>query len=622
MAFSRIRRNAPTGTDDEGGPASRSRRLSREDLARLGRLFSFLRPHRGTVVAGVIAVAVSGALGLVFPLLIRDLLNSAFRPGTAPSLATAELNRVALVLLGLMLVQAVFNFLRVYLLGRVGEAVVADMRTRVFGHLIGLPVSFFETRKTGELTSRLTADIATLQAAVSQQLAQFVNQGITLLGGLVVLLVLEWRLTLLMLGVIPAVVVAAAFFGRGLRKASTAFQDDLAEATAVADEAFASVRVVKSFTAEGWERDRYDRAIGDAFRSALKRVRLRAYFVPAVMLAMSAGLAVVLWYGGRLAVSGALGSGDLVAFLLITVFVAGSIGTFTDLWAQLQQAVGASRRVFEILDETSDLPEPAEPVQLAADAGHVRFEDVGFSYGRGKDDVIKGVTLEARPGEVVAIVGPSGAGKSTLISLVPRFYDVTAGRLSVGGVDVRDLATAELRKRIGMVPQETQLFSGSILENLRYGRPEATDAEVQAAARAANAHDFITAFPDGYRTQVGERGVMLSGGQRQRLAIARALLKDPTILVLDEATSSLDSESEALVQQALDVLMRGRTTFVVAHRLSTVRRADRIVVLAGGTVVESGTHDQLLARGGVYAELYRLQFAGAERAGATLAARP
>lgn len=618
MAFSRPRRGASSAPDGEAKP---SRRLTRDDLARLRRLFSFLAPHRGAVIAGVVAVAISGALGLVFPLLVRDLLNSAFQPGVAPTLASAELNRVAFILLGLMLVQAVFNFLRVYLLGRVGEAVVADMRTRVFGHLIGLSVKFFETRKTGELTSRLTADIATLQAAVSQQLAQFVNQGITLIGGLVVLLFLEWRLTLLMLCVIPAVVVAAAFFGRGLRKASTAFQDDLAGATAVADEAIASIRVVKSFTAEGWERDRYGSAIAEAFRSAVTRVKLRAYFVPAVMLAMSVGLAVVLWYGGRLAVAGALGSGDLVAFLLITVFVAGSIGTFTDLWAQLQQAVGASRRVFEILDETSDLPEPERPVELAAVAGHVRFEDVSFGYGRGAAAVLQGVELEARPGEVLAIVGPSGAGKSTLISLVPRFYDVTAGRITLDGIDVRDITTAELRKHIGMVPQETQLFSGTILENLRYGRPDATDAEVEAAARAANAHDFVSAFPDGYRTQVGERGVMLSGGQRQRLAIARALLKDPTILVLDEATSSLDSESEALVQQALDVLMRGRTTFVVAHRLSTVRRADRIVVLSGGKVVESGSHEQLLEHGGVYAELYRLQFAaGASAATATATA--
>ncbi len=555
-------------------------------------------------------MAVSGGLALLFPLLIRDLLNSAFAPGAVASSATAQLNRIALILLGLMLLQAFFNYLRMFLLGRMGEAVVADMRKRVFGHLINLSVRFFEDRKTGEITSRLTADIATLQGAVSLQLAQFVNQGVTLLGGLAVLLVLEWRLTLLMLAVIPALVVAAAFFSRGLRRSSTAFQDDLASANATADEAITSIRVVKSFTAEGWEAERYGAAIEQSFQSALVRVKLRAYFVPAVILGMSLGLALVLWYGGRLAVSGALQSGDLVAFLLITVFVAGSIGTFTDLWAQLQQAIGASKRIFELLDEASDLPEAEEPVRLTDVRGEVRLEDVTFGYGRGGDAVLRGVNLTARPGEVVALVGQSGAGKSTLVSLVSRFYDVTSGRVTLDGVDVRDLATADLRGLIGLVPQETQLFSGSVMENVRYGRPGATNAAVKAASVAANADGFITALPQGYATQVGERGVMLSGGQRQRLAIARALLKDPKILILDEATSSLDSESESLVQAALEVLMRGRTTFVIAHRLATVRRADRIVVLAGGRIVESGTHDELLEARGAYADLYELQFKG------------
>jgi len=367
---------------------------------------------------------------------------------------------------------------------------------------------------------------------------------------------------------------------------------------------------VKSFTAEGWERRRYGDLVARSFQSALIRVKLRALFVPAVILGMSGGLALVLWYGGRLAVSGALQSGDLVAFLLITVFVASSIGTFTDLWTQLQQAAGASKRIFELLDEESDLPEPERPVKLESVRGEVRFEDVSFDYGRGAEAVLENVSLVARPGEVVALVGPSGAGKSTLVSLVSRFFDVTSGRVTLDGVDVRDLATADLRALIGLVPQETQLFSGSIMENVRYGRPSATDDEVKAAARAANADGFVAGLPRGYDTQVGERGVMLSGGQRQRLAIARALLKDPRILILDEATSSLDSESEALVQAALDVLMRGRTTFVIAHRLATVRKADRILVLDAGTVVESGTHEELLAAGGLYADLYELQFKG------------
>lgn len=593
-----------------------SGRLTRTDVAHLRRALGVLRPHRAALVGGVVAVAISGALGLVFPLLIRDLLNSAFAPGVAAAAASRELNRVAVLLLGLMVVQGGFNYLRMYLLGRVGEGVVADLRRRVFGHLLGLSVRFFEDRKTGEITSRLTADIATLQGAVSLQLAQFVNQGVTLVGGVAVLLYLEWRLTLLMLAIVPALVVAAAFFSRGLRRASTAFQDDLANANAAANEAITSIRVVKSFTAEAWESKRYAGAIDRSFQSAMRRVRLRSMFVPAVILSMSAGLALVLWYGGRLALSGDLQSGDLVAFLLITVFVAGSIGTFTDLYAQLQQAVGASQRIFELLDEVSDVPEPASPKTLSGGRGEVRFEDVSFGYGRGGSEVLKGVDLVARPGEVVALVGPSGAGKSTLVSLVTRFYDVSSGRVTVDGVDVRDLPTRQLRSLIGLVPQETQLFSGTVLENVRYGRPEATDAEVRAAAVAANADGFVSALPDGYATQVGERGVMLSGGQRQRLAIARALLKDPLILILDEATSSLDSESEAVVQAALEVLMRGRTTFVIAHRLATVRSADRILVLQEGRVVESGTHAELLELGGVYADLYHMQFRDDAAAGA------
>ncbi len=600
---------AQPGTPARNG-APGQRTVTRDDLAQLRRTISFLRPHRAAIVGGMVAVAFAGVMALVFPLLIRDLLNTAFAPGAAAGLARTELNRVALLLVGIMLAQAVFNYLRMYLLGRVGEAVVADMRSLVFGHLLSLSVRFFEDRKTGEITSRLTADIATLQGAVSLQLAQFVNQGVTLVGGMIVLLVLDWRLTLLMLAVIPALVVAAAFFSRGIRKSSTAFQDDLAAANAAAEEAITSVRVVKSFTAEGWEGQRYAELVGRSFQSALIRVRLRALFIPSVILGMSGGLALVLWYGGRLAVSGALQSGDLVAFLLITVFVAGSIGTFTDLWSQLQQAAGASKRIFELLDEESDLPEPVRPVKLASVRGEVRFEDVSFDYGRGAEPVLKDLNLAARPGEVVALVGPSGAGKSTLVSLVSRFYDVTSGRVTLDGVDVRDLATADLRSLIGLVPQETQLFSGSVMENVRYGRPSATDGEVRAAAKAANADGFVSALPRGYDTQVGERGVMLWGGQRQRLAIARALLKDPKILILDEATSSLDSESEALVQAALEVLMQGRTTFVIAHRLATVRSADRIIVLDEGTVEESGTHQQLLAAGGLYADLYELQFKG------------
>lgn len=365
--------------------------------------------------------------------------------------------------------------------------------------------------------------------------------------------------------------------------------------------------MVQAFTAEPLEARTYADLIGASFKVALRRARIRAIFNPVVFFAMFTAIGIVLWYGGRLVIAGELTPGQLVAFLVYTFSVAGAVGAFSGLFSQFQEALGASSRIFELLDEKSDLPEPANPLKLGSVRGEVRFEQVSFGYGE-RGVVLEDVSLAAQPGEVVALVGPSGAGKSTLISLIPRFYDPTAGRILLDGVDIRDLTLYDLRSNIALVPQETQLFSGTVAENIRYGKPGASDAEVIEAAKAANAHEFITSFPDGYATIVGERGIKLSGGQRQRVAIARALLKNPRILILDEATSSLDSESEALVQEALEVLMQGRTTFVIAHRLSTIRSADKIVVLEAGRIVQQGTHQELLAAGGLYKELYELQF--------------
>lgn len=581
-------------------------------MAQLRRLFAYVRPYRGRLVTGMVAVTVASLVGLLFPLLIRNLLNTAFAPGANADDARALLDRTALSIGVLVLVQAVFNYTRTYQLGRVGEAVVADLRKDLFSHLLTLPVRFFEERQTGEMTSRLTSDVSTVQAAVSQALAQLVNQAINLLGGLLVLFYLDVRLTLVMLTVVPAVAFAAAFFGRRLRRVSTDFQDRVAAANASAEEAIQGIRVVKSFTAERFERQHYAAAIDDSFEQALRRVALRSLFVPAVILFGFVGIGVVVWYGGRLAISGAMQSGDLVGFLLITLFVAGSVGSFTGLWAQLQEAIGASRRIFELLDETTDLEEPADPVVPERVEGHVEFEEVSFGYPDRQAAVLRGISLKARPGEVVALVGPSGAGKSTMVSLISRFFDPQQGRITLDGIDIRRMPLGFLRSQIGWVPQETQLFSGSIAANIRYGSPDATEEEVRSAARAANAAEFIDELDEGYATLVGERGVKLSGGQRQRVAIARALLKDPRILILDEATSSLDSESEALVQAALEVLMRGRTTFVIAHRLATVKGADTILVVDSGRIVQRGTHAELLRAGGLYAELYERQFASEE----------
>ncbi len=588
-----------------GRRAGRGRGVAGLELSQLRRLLGFTRPYRVRLIVGIVAVSISSAFGLAFPLLIRDLFNTAFGGGSSG----AGLNGIVALLFGLFALQAVFNYVRTYNLGLVGEALVADLRKTLFGHVIDLSVRFFEERKTGEITSRLTSDISTVQNAVSQALAQFVNQLITLVGGVVVLLVLNFKLTLVMLAIVPAVVLAAAYFGRRLRRISTRFQDAVGAANATAEEAIQGVRVVKSFTAEDVERRRYGAGIDVSYALALERLRVRALFVPTVILAMFTGIGVVLWYGGHLVLQGSLKGGDLIAFLLITVFVAGSIGTFTGLYSQLQEALGASKRIFELLDADSDLPEPEAPLHLDAPYGAVRFEGVRFRYGdRGDAPVLDGIDLTAEPGRVIALVGPSGAGKSTLVSLIPRFFDPTEGRILLDDVDLRRLPTRELRGVVGIVPQETQLFSGSIADNIRYGRPLADDAAVAEAARAANADGFIRAFPDGYGTLVGERGVKLSGGQRQRVAIARALLKDPRILILDEATSSLDSESEASVQAALERLMQGRTTFVIAHRLSTVQGADMLLVMDGGRIVQRGSHRALLNEGGLYRELFERQF--------------
>lgn len=586
-----------------------SDKREKPDFKQLRRLFAYTKPYRLQLSLGLFSVTVASSLGLVFPLATGNLFNTAFAGSHAAKSFMQNLNQIGLFLIGIFLFQAVFNYLRTYLLGLVGEGVVADLRKGLFKHLMAMPIHFFEARKTGEITSRLTSDISTVQGAVSQALAQFISQLITLIGGLVVIFILNTKLTLVMLSIIPAAIIAGAYFGRKLRKISTRYQDKIAEANASAEEAISGVRVVKSFTAEALESSRYSQLITESYQVALRRAQVRALFIPSILLAMFTGIGIVLWYGSRLILLGELQWGDFISFMLLTVMVAGSIGTFTGLYSQLQESLGASKRIFELLDLQSDLAEPAKPQKLHQVRGHVIFEHVSFCYGdRGETWVLQDLSLEAHPGEIIALVGPSGAGKSTLITLIPRFYDPSQGRILLDGLDIRDLSLFDLRSHIGIVPQETQLFSGSIAENIRYGRPNASDREVMEAAQAANAHGFISEFPDGYQTIVGERGVKLSGGQRQRVAIARALLKNPRILILDEATSSLDSESESLVQEALEVLMQGRTTFVIAHRLSTIRHAHKILVLDNGQIIQQGTHEDLLSRDGLYKALYEKQF--------------
>jgi subfamily B ATP-binding cassette protein MsbA len=577
-----------------------------QEIGQLRRLGAFIRPYRRYFAIAMIGVLVASGLGLVFPRITGTLVDTALAESTLQDLS--RIDGIAILLLGVFAAQAVFSYLRIYFLAAMGEGIVADLRQAVYRHIMTLPVKFFDERKTGEITSRLTSDVSVVQTVTSASLASAISQAITLIGGVALMFYTNVTLSVVVLSFLPLTIIAAAAFGRRLRRISTRYQDKIADANAAAEEAISANRVVKWFTAEETEIRRYARKVQESYAVALRRAKLRALFSPFVQLVGYGTLAVVMWVGGRQVLRGDLTTGELVTFLLYTLTVAGAIGGFTGLYAQIQTALGASQRIFELLGEQSDIRDPEHPVTLTAPQGALTFEDVGFRYSDREIDVLEAVNLEVAPGEVVALVGPSGAGKSTIVQLIPRFFDPTAGRILIDGIDLRDLRVSDLRSYMAAVPQETQLFSGTIMENLLLGKPNAAPEEVRDAAVAANAHDFIESFPSGYDTIVGERGVKLSGGQRQRVAIARALLNDPRLLILDEATSSLDSESEATVQEALDRLMEGRTTLVIAHRLSTVRNADRLAVIDEGHIVQEGTHDELLDEGGLYADLYHLQF--------------
>ncbi len=570
----------------------------------LVRLLPRIQSHRGKLALASVCLIASAAISLAFPQMVRHLLDAAFQ------LRDRErLNQIALLLGGMFVVQAGLNFSQAYLLSATGERVIARLRQDLFDHLLTLPPGFFAERRTGELTSRLGADIGTLQSVVSHQISELSRQTLMLLGGVVLLTLTHPRLAATTLAVVPVVVGTALFFGRRLRRISTGVQDKVAEATAVAEEAFSQIRTVQSFVQEGWESGRYGARMAEVIRAALRRALVRGVFFGAITFATFGGIAVVLWQGGRLVLEGTLTAGTLVSFLLYTITVAGAVGTLAGLFSSYQEAVGAARRVFELLELVPAVADPPAPRPLLqALRGAVVLERVSFRYHADAPLALDDVSLSLAPGEIVALVGPSGAGKTTLANLLPRFWDVTAGRITLDGVDIRNLSLSELRGAIGIVPQEPALFSGTVAENIAYARPGAPAAAVEAAARAAHAHEFIERLPAGYGSVVGERGVKLSGGQRQRVAIARALLKDPAVLILDEATSSLDAESERLIEEALERLLKGRATLIIAHRLSTVRRADRLCALDHGRLVEEGTHETLLARGGLYARLYQRQF--------------
>ena len=580
--------------------------ITRGGLATFGRLVAYIRPYWRWMAVAVFALVISSVLGLVLPLVVRNLVDFVF-----VNKDFGDLNRVTAALVVVFIFQSLFTFVQQMALAYVGEHAVADIRIDVYTHMQELPLSFYAERRTGELVSRLTNDVALLQQSITWNLVILLRQIITIIGAAVLLFWLDWRLTLLILLVVPIITLTMVYLGGRIRAASVAVQDALAEVSSVAEETTRGVRIVKSFARERHEVERFSGTVMKLYQAAMHRARTNALLAPIIGLIASITITGILYYGGAQVILGRLTPGDLIAYLIYTVLIASPVAIMADLYGQFQAAIGASQRMLDLLDTPPELSDAPDAAPLPPVAGDVVFDNVSFHY-TAAIDVISGVSFTARAGQLIALVGPSGAGKSTLVNLIPRFYDVVEGCITIDGRDVRDVTLRSLREQIGIVPQETLLFSGTVYDNIRYGRLEATREEVEAAALAANAHRFIVDdLAEGYATAVGEQGVKLSGGQRQRISIARAILKDPRILILDEATSSLDSASESLVQEALERLMVGRTSFVIAHRLSTVLNADWILVMNRGEIVEQGTHAALLRiPDGLYTQLYRMQFAG------------
>ncbi|EAZ81632.1 ABC transporter ATP-binding protein [Algoriphagus machipongonensis] len=583
---------------------SEKRKLSKQNLQKMGSIFRFLLPYKWVFILGLVFLLFSSLTLLTFPYVAGKLIDAA--QGT--EWIVSDINSIALILVGILAVQSIFSFFRVWLFALVSERSMRDIRLALYSRMVRLPMTFFDKRRTGELISRITSDVSLLQDTFSVTLAEFFRQIVTLIAGVAFLLFNTPKLTLFMLGTFPVLVLIAMVFGKFIRKLSKKTQDELAAANVIVEETLQSISTVKSFVGETYESLRYGKGLNSVVGVALRQAKYRGAFISFIIFALFGGIVAVMWYGASLVGSGDMSVGELVSFVLYTTFIGGSIAGLGDIYGQVQKAIGSSERVLEILEEE---PEASGGDVAMEFQGKIDFKNIKFHYPtRPEVEVLKDLSFHVNPGEKVALAGHSGAGKSTIIQLLLRFYDIQEGSIAVDDKNIQNWDIQALRSRVGMVPQEVLLFGGSIRENIAYAKPDATEEEIILAAKKANAWQFISQFPEGLGTLVGERGVKLSGGQRQRVAIARAILKDPSILILDEATSSLDAESEALVQEALDELMKGRTTIIIAHRLATIRKVDRIYALKDGEIVESGNHQELLQKDeGFYANLVRLQFA-------------
>jgi ABC transporter fused permease/ATP-binding protein len=580
------------------------RKLSKQNLEKIGTIFRFLMPYKWAFILGLVFLLLSSLTLLTFPFVAGKLIDAA--QGT--EWIVTDINSIALILVGILAVQSIFSFFRVWLFALVSERSMRDIRLALYSRMVRLPMTFFDKRRTGELISRITADVSLLQDTFSVTLAEFFRQIITLIAGVAFLLFNTPKLTLFMLGTFPVLVLIAMIFGKFIRKLSKKTQDELAAANVIVEETLQSISTVKSFVGEAYESARYGKGLNSVVGVALRQAKYRGAFISFIIFALFGGIVAVMWYGASLVGSGDMSVGELVSFVLYTTFIGGSIAGLGDIYGQVQKAIGSSERVLEILEEEAEAAGGDVAMNFQ---GKIDFKNIKFHYPtRPEVEVLKDLTFHVNPGEKVALAGHSGAGKSTIIQLLLRFYEIQEGNILVDDKNIENWDLQALRSKVGIVPQEVLLFGGSIRENIAYAKPNATEEEIIEAAKKANAWQFINKFPEGMETLVGERGVKLSGGQRQRVAIARAILKDPSILILDEATSSLDAESESLVQEALDELMKGRTTIIIAHRLATIRKVDRIYVLKDGEIIEEGNHQDLLKKDeGFYANLVRLQFA-------------